>query len=245
MRLHFFPFLFLAGMALAAEPVTLPTELGTLETIGVGSRTYDGVKVISRDAVGIKITHEGGTSRIAYGKLPHDLAARFSVNPEAAKAQLRQEAEEGAAHERAMSEVERLARQAKEEAKPKEEPQKKRTWQEEYEEFVIMEINGGKKPELTGKDKAARVVALRNYISKLEGEMKVANAVYLRRKERLSPHGGRYSSSSNSERSAEKNQASWADYIHRRLGKQKEIIDEAYGKIRDAKEEIKELEKED
>ena len=76
----------LAACASAVEPVVLPLDVGTL-TMRDG-KVYESVKVIGQDAVGVKISHAGGTARIPFEKLPKDLAARFPRDHAAAKEQL-------------------------------------------------------------------------------------------------------------------------------------------------------------
>ncbi len=173
MKLPLICSLCLAGFSLAAEPVTFPMEVGTLKTVGAGSRTYDGVKVVSKDAVGIKIMHEGGTSRIAYDKLPPELKQRFAVDPEAAKAQLRKEAEQNAAHDRAV-----------EDGLPTPDPEGGKTTAPEMakpgaagqadgdsDAAFITRILAEDKPDATGKTKAERIAAMKGYVGRLKKQM--------------------------------------------------------------------------
>jgi hypothetical protein len=73
----------LIACAGAVEPVQLPLEVGTLKMRD--GKVYEGAKIIGQDAVGVKVMHTGGTARIAYEKLPKDLAARFPRDNQAAK----------------------------------------------------------------------------------------------------------------------------------------------------------------
>ena len=230
MRFCLLPFLFLTGVALAAEPVTLPLELGTLTTIGVGSRTYDGVKVIGTDAVGIKISHEGGISRIAYDRLPRELAARFSVDAGAAQAQLQKEAQEGAAHERAIKQ---------------DEPEKAGTWEEAYEESLLNEINGREKPDSTGKTDPQRIAALKIYVERLKKDVKEADERLKRRmatraRVRTSYYGD---SDRARERAAEKNSKAHGKTLEEVHPKQAAALQQATKKLEDAEQELYRLER--
>lgn len=84
-----------AGVAFAVE---LPMDLGTLTTLD--NRVYEKTKVVGSDAVGIKISHEAGSARITFDRLPRDLAAKFKVDPEAAAQQRKREEAEMLAHEK-------------------------------------------------------------------------------------------------------------------------------------------------
>lgn len=109
----------LTACASAAEPVVLPLEVGTL-TMRDG-KVYEGVKVIGQDAVGVKISHAGGTARIPFEKLPKDLANRFPRDQAAAKEQLAKEAKAEAVHERSVDKA--VAKQkAEDEAEDKSSP---------------------------------------------------------------------------------------------------------------------------
>jgi hypothetical protein len=154
--MKFLPVLFcLATSALAAEPVPpaapaapakpaeaveLPLEVGTLTM--TDGRVYEGVKVVGQDAVGLKITHAGGTARLPFEKLPKALAARFPRDPEAAKKQKEAEAKAEAAHDRAVDKA--LADEGDEKASPLE-----------------------KAPEMTGDNKA-KIASLEGYIERLQ-----------------------------------------------------------------------------
>jgi hypothetical protein len=96
------PLLF-AGM-LAAAPVLaveLPMELGTLTTRD--HKVYENARVVGTDAVGLKITHDAGTARVPFARLPRELADKFQVKPGAAAEQLRKEKENAAAHDREVA----------------------------------------------------------------------------------------------------------------------------------------------
>ena len=241
MRFCLLPFLFLTGVALAAEPVTLPLELGTLKTIGVGSRTYDGVKIIGTDAVGIKISHEGGISRIAYDRLPRELAARFAVDTEAAQAQLQKEAQEGAAHERAMREAEQQVQREKK----KDEPEKAGTWEEDYEESLLNQINGREKPDSTGKTDPQRIAALKIYVERLKKDVKEADERLKRRMAtRARVKTSYYGDSDRArERAAEKNSKTHGKTLEEVHPKQAAALQQATKKLEDAEYELYRLQR--
>lgn len=188
MKLPLICSLCLAGFSLAAEPVTFPMEVGTLKTVGAGSRTYDGVKVVSKDAVGIKIMHEGGTSRIAYEKLPQDLRQRFAVDPEAAKAQLRKEAEQNAAHDRAVGDGIQTPGQGGGGASMPEaaNPQVPDDADGDSDEAFIQRILMDSMPDGTGKTRMERIDAMKGYIERLHQQIAKLDAEILLRDERAS-----------------------------------------------------------
>lgn len=147
------PLFLLAACAMAAEPVQLPLDVGTLKM--TDGRLYEGVKVVGQDAVGLKITHEGGTARIPFEKLPKSLADRFPRDPEAAKKQKEEEAKAEAAHERAME---------------KAVPADKKGTADKGSIADEGDENGGsveKEPELSG-DAKAKIAALKTYVARLE-----------------------------------------------------------------------------
>lgn len=86
------------AVAGAAYAVELPMDLGTLTTLD--NRVYEKAKVVGSDAVGIKISHEAGSARIPFDRLPRDLASKFKVDPEAAAEQRKREEAEMLAHEK-------------------------------------------------------------------------------------------------------------------------------------------------
>jgi len=190
---RFLPCLSLGMLVHAAEPVALPLELGTLTTVGTGSRTYDGVTIVGKDAVGIKINHEGGTSRIAFEKLPADLRERFSVDPEAAKAQLRAEAEKNAAHDRAVEAGLRAAGEpgTKPEGMPTTLPDKAEAGEDESDEAFIARLTGTNLPEVGGKTRVEKIEALRTYIISLRKHEEKVEEEFERRGEVLSQRMGR------------------------------------------------------
>ncbi len=146
MKLLLLPFL-LAASAMAAEPVQLPLDVGTLKM--TDGRVYEEVKVVGQDAVGLKVTHSGGTARIAFEKLPKALADRFPRDPEAAKKQKEEEAKAEAAHERAVAESKKKPAAA--------------AADEGDEKGSAVE----KEPEMSGDNKA-KIAALKAYIARLE-----------------------------------------------------------------------------
>lgn len=245
MKLSSIPYLLLAGLSMAAEPVTFPLEVGTMQTIGAGSRTYDGVKIISKDAVGVKITHEGGTSRIAYEKLPRELAARFTVDRDAAKAQLAKEAEENAAHERAATEGMKPA--------PTEEPavpekDKEFAADDNSDEAFIARILAEEKPEIAGKTRADKITATKLHILKLRKDAEEAQNRYRRSIERNASNTARLynygETSEQKEKARLKNEESNERHVKRYYGRQKEALDEANKKLREAEEYLYDLERE-
>jgi hypothetical protein len=76
-------------------------DLGILTTRD--NKVYEKAKVIGVDAVGLKVSHEAGTARVPFNRLPRDLADKFQVKPGAAAEQLRKEKEEAAAHDREVA----------------------------------------------------------------------------------------------------------------------------------------------
>ncbi|WAC21052.1 hypothetical protein OVA24_06605 [Luteolibacter sp. SL250] len=97
--------------ALPAAAVELPMDLGTLTTRD--NKVYENAKIIGSDAVGVKVTHDAGTARVPFNRLPRELAEKFEVKPGAAAEQLRKEKEDAAAHDRetarAMAKADREA----------------------------------------------------------------------------------------------------------------------------------------
>ena len=237
MKLHLFCFLCLAGFVRAAEPVAFPMELGTLTTVGAGSRTYDGVKVVSSDAVGIKIMHEGGTSRIAYDKLPLELRQRFAVDPEAAKAQLRKEAERNAAHDRAVKNgMETTVPEGGTTTVPEPAgPEVAGEEGEESQEAFIHRILMDSRPDGTGKTRVERITAMKDYIERLHQEIAKLDADIQQRDERASRRAFRKAKRSNI--SSGQSQDS---------GKQHEAYNEArkklHQKLKEAGQDLDELE---
>ena len=109
MSSHSFPIpsrrllLLLAGVlvTLPAGAADLPMDLGTLTTRD--HKVYENAKAIGADAVGLKITHEAGTARVPFNRLPRELADKFQVKPGAAAEQLRKEKEDDDAHSREVA----------------------------------------------------------------------------------------------------------------------------------------------
>jgi hypothetical protein len=174
MKMTLLCLLFLSGFGQAEESAKLPLELNTLSTVGVGSRTFTGVKVVSSDAVGVKIMHEGGTSRIAYDKLPPDLRKLFSVDKAAADAQLRKEAEQNAAHDRAVEDG--MKTSVKEGAIPitgEGAPSLvSGAPEEEAQDELINRLLREDRPDGTGRTRAEIITGLKGYIGQLDLEIK-------------------------------------------------------------------------
>ena len=115
MKLSFLGFVVLfAGVAWAVEPLKLPMDVGTLKTRD--GKVLEGAKIIGHDAVGVKVIHSSGTARLAFDRLPAELAARFPRDPNAAKEQLAKEARQDAQHAAAVNDA------VKPKTKPAEEP---------------------------------------------------------------------------------------------------------------------------
>ncbi|WP_265594515.1 hypothetical protein [Haloferula sp. BvORR071] len=100
MRILLSSLLFLtAAWAAAVEPAKLPLEVGTLTLRG--GKVYEGVTITGQDAVGIKITHSGGTARVPFENLPQAIADRFPHGTaEDAEKQKEAEAKADDAHRR-------------------------------------------------------------------------------------------------------------------------------------------------
>lgn len=96
------PLLLVAALAaIPAGAVELPMDVGTLTTRD--HKVYENAKIVGADAVGVKITHDAGTARIPFTRLPRELAEKFEVKPGAAAEQLRKEKEDAAAHDREVA----------------------------------------------------------------------------------------------------------------------------------------------
>ena len=140
------------GIGFAAEPVSLPLELGT---VTIATKTYEDAKIVSADAVGVKIMHASGTGRIPYEKLPYELASKFPRDEEAAKEQADREAAAVAAYEQQV-ELVALKKQEREEEE--------------------LERNGGR-PRMSKMDAVIagqRAMQLQEYVTYLK--MGIANA---------------------------------------------------------------------
>lgn len=207
---------------MAAEPVKLPLELGTLKTRD--GRVFDGTRVVEQDAVGIKILHEAGSARIAYERLPDDVASRFSYDGGAAKAQLQKEAAEAAAHERAMRIVEAEAE------KPADVATARRTDPRDFPEVPVETM-----PALDGKATSDRITALKNYIRRLEASIEEISQEIQKREER--------SSRLQQHPAGPDGRNSRADYVHKAMDKRLGKMKQAGQQIRDAERQIEVLER--
>ncbi len=101
MKAIFIGFACLIGVGFAAEPIAYPIEVGVLKA---GVRTYEQVKIVGADAIGVKVVHASGTARVPFDQLPDDLRARFNHDRNAAKEQVKAEVESGKAYERQLAE---------------------------------------------------------------------------------------------------------------------------------------------
>lgn len=172
------------GVCPAAEPVSHPPiEVGTLKTRD--GRIYEKAKVLSEDAVGLKIIHEGGTARIAYERLPDEWVARFNHDPEAAKAQLQREAAEREANEKAIA----LAGIGKKgmagdgtAAKPGSQTADENNAVEDDAPIPAVE----ELPKAAVQNAAERVVSLRQYVARLKAGIAAAEEQEVRLLERAS-----------------------------------------------------------
>ena len=223
MNLRFLSLLCVVGSALAAEPVKLPLELGTLKTRD--GRVFDRAKVVAQDAVGIKILHEAGSARIAHDRLPEDVASRFTFDRSAAKAQLEKEAAEGAAHERAMQ----LAETARN-AKPLGQGDGGAA-ADPGDALLSPEIPVEKMQVLDGKAVADRLVTMKSYLRRLEISVEEMNKDIIRRGERAD----RMQKKAVYDKGVE--------HVRKMAGKQMEKVDEANQLIRQTQREIQALEK--
>lgn len=241
MKLQVLFSLWICGACLRAEPVALPLELGTFRTLD--NKVYEGTKVIGKDAVGIRIMHEGGTARIPYGRLPKDLAEKFEMDPEAAKAQLAKEAAEGVAHER---EAEMALKNRKREVNSEEGEEDVFADEEDGEPEMTVE----KLPELSDKEAVARILALQQYVSRMEAnvtkaekeiEYRVVRAWKVQRRTR-----DKIETKTDPDRFKSKYQLDYMEMTHdefvRRIaGKQQAKVNEGKELIRQAQAEIRRL----
>ena len=103
----------LLWMSLAALPAE-PLKFDTLTT--TDGKTYQKVEVVSQDAIGIKINHDGGIARLAFEKLPEELQKHFGYDPAKAAAQQTEEAQQERQHQQQMDRE--LLRKQQEQRKP-------------------------------------------------------------------------------------------------------------------------------
>lgn len=171
------------GICMAAEPIRLPLELGSLKTRD--GKSYDGVKVVGSDAVGIRIIHEGGTGRIPFANLPKDVADRFAQDPAKAKAQLEKEAGELAANDRAMNLATDPAGKSSEKKPDSVVPgADSNNAAEDMAEDELPDNPVEAIPADDGKAKAERIASLQNYVRRLEFGIQKAQEEAKQRTER-------------------------------------------------------------
>jgi len=157
-------YLLLATWAGAAEPVQLPLDVGTLKMRD--GKVYEGVKIVGQDAVGVKITHAGGTARLPFVRLPKDLTDRFTRDHAAAREQLEKEARAAATHGKAVDKA-----VAKQESEDETEPP--------------TAVEGMPDPK---GDPTAKIAALRGYIERLESGIENARAEAVHAQERANSY---------------------------------------------------------
>lgn len=231
--------LWISGICLGAEPVELPLELGTFKTLD--NKVYEGAKVIGKDAVGIRIMHDGGTARITYERLPKELAEKFEVDPDAAKAQLAKEAAEGAAHDR---EADLVMKSQKPGGKADVKGEVVSKADEEEEPEAQVEAI----PEMSEKAASERIVLLRQYIARQKVWVKKEEEEISRRMERASKmeaNAGEdvhYNLDTKTMTTA-KNRTSMgrAEFVRKMAEKQREKLNEVKQLIRKAEAEIMRL----
>ena len=245
--MKFIAWLLLAATAAAAEPVTLPLDVGTLKTRD--GKVFESAKVNGHDAVGVKIIHAGGVARVEYARLPKDLAERFPRDREAAKEQLAKEAKDEAAHDRAVD-------KALVQKKPPVEETKGATAEageaEETADTGDVAIEG--KPELKG-DAEAKIATLHAYISRLEAGIDKANE----RVRDAASKAARYSASATfdvpryvsngttgyytTDKAENKSRMRRAEFQNKRAAREQEKIGQAQFLIEDAKAQIAALQR--
>ncbi len=214
----------------AAEPVALPLEFGTLKTRD--GKVLEGAKIIGHDAVGVKVVHAGGTARVAFERLPKDLADRFPRDREAAKDQLEKEARQEAAHDRAVD----RAIVTKETDGPEEGP-------------AGSPVEG--LPELKG-DPEVKIAQLEAYIRRLETGIEKANQVSQDALDRAAKYASSASTSvtrydskgrATTREVTNKSRLKRAKFQREKAEREQEKIKRARELIADARKEIVELTK--
>jgi hypothetical protein len=155
------------GSCLAVEPPVLPMDIGNFQANG---REFVGAKIVAADAVGVKIMHEAGTARIAYDRLPPEIAAKFPRDEAAAEAQKRKEAAEMDAHERETAVA--AETNPPREMKPPDEPEPPVTSPQGDVGADAPEPEDEPEPVLDGKSVAERINVLRGYADRLKSRMK-------------------------------------------------------------------------
>jgi hypothetical protein len=104
----------LLGLAVATLPAE-PVKFDSVTT--TDGKTYQKVEVVSQDAIGIKIKHEGGIARLAFDKLPEELQTRFGYDPAKAVAQQTEEIRQERQQQQQLNQE--LLRQQQEQRKQK------------------------------------------------------------------------------------------------------------------------------
>ncbi|MBX3741365.1 MAG: hypothetical protein KF712_10270 [Akkermansiaceae bacterium] len=120
--------------------------------------------------------------------MPPDLKQRFAVDPEAAKAQLRKEAEQNAAHDLAVGDGMQTPGQEGAKTTPSEggKPQPSGKGVEDSDEVLIERILAEDKPDATGRTKAEKVVLMKGYVARLKQQMAKLDEELKLREERYS-----------------------------------------------------------
>jgi hypothetical protein len=107
----------LLGLAVATLPAE-PVKFDSIKT--TDGKTYQKVEVVSQDAIGIKIKHEGGIARLGFDKLPEELQTRFGYDPAKAVAQQTEEIRQERQQQQQLNQE--LLRQQQEQRKQKPQP---------------------------------------------------------------------------------------------------------------------------
>lgn len=169
-------FLLSAALGLSGETVQWPISMDSLKT---RLRTYEGVKITGADAVGIRITHEGGTARIPYRVLEPEMAARFGGDTREAEEQEKAEAAAQDAYHQAMTVAVQLEYRAQAARK-------------------AADVAAGiiRKSDTELQEDALRMMELQEYVTKMRGKIAEAEKYIERRQERVARLSYRASSTS-------------------------------------------------
>lgn len=113
----------IVALSLSSTPLSLSGEV--LETLRTrAGREYSKVEVLTNDDVGIRIRHDGGMARIAYGDLPDSIQSKYRDERKkaaVAKIEATKAEQERLKQEQEKNEQEQLEEKTKKPAKPKSE----------------------------------------------------------------------------------------------------------------------------